>query len=277
MTEMLTPIIWDVDPVIFQIAGFEIRWYGVLYALGFFIGFYWMQSMLKRENENKDLADSMLIYLMLASLIGARLGHVFFYDWKFYSANPEEIIKIWHGGLASHGGVIGVFIGLWLFSKYESHKNIFWAIDRIAPLTGIAGAFIRLGNLMNSEIFGVPTDLPWGFVYLRAAPQFSPVPRHPTQIYEALFYLIVALILFWVYYQTNKKDKPGHLTGMFLTLVFSGRFFIEFLKENQEAFEQHLPLNMGQLLSIPLVILGLYLWFRPWPVAKIATRDETPQ
>jgi prolipoprotein diacylglyceryl transferase len=168
-----------------------------------------------------------------------------------------DIIKIWEGGLASHGGAIGIIIALIIFSR-RNNISYWWTLDRIAIVTALAGFFIRMGNLMNSEIFGKVTDLSWGFIFVRAAnPALSVDPRHPTQIYEGLSYLLIFIILMVIYYRTNGKFREGLTISLFMILVFASRFFIEFLKEPQVGFERNMTLNMGQILSIPFVLLGI--------------------
>jgi phosphatidylglycerol---prolipoprotein diacylglyceryl transferase len=251
-------IVWNADPVIFTIGEWSVRWYGLLFALGFVAGIYIVTKMFKRENVNPDLVDSLFLFVVIGTVIGARLGHVFFYDWAYYKDHPGEIIKIWHGGLASHGGAIGIIAMLWFWSKKYSKKSILWAMDKVVVPTALAGVFIRTGNLINSEIYGNATSLPWAFTFIRE----DNIPRHPTQIYEALAYLLVFGFLVYLYLKTDIRFKEGKLFGWFMMLVFGFRFFIEFLKVDQSAFEANMTLNMGQWLSIPLVIVGLYFVLR---------------
>jgi phosphatidylglycerol---prolipoprotein diacylglyceryl transferase len=251
-------IVWNADPIIFTIGEWSVRWYGLLFALGFVAGIYIVTKMFKRENVNPDLVDSLFLFVVIGTVIGARLGHVFFYDWSYYKDHPGEIIKIWHGGLASHGGAIGIIAMLWFWSKKYSKKSILWAMDKVVVPTALAGVFIRTGNLINSEIYGNATSLPWAFTFIRE----DNIPRHPTQIYEALAYLLVFGFLVYLYLKTDIRFKEGKLFGWFMMLVFGFRFFIEFLKVDQSAFEANMTLNMGQWLSIPLVIVGLYFVLR---------------
>ena len=263
---MLSYINWNVDPEIVRInlefiklGALSIRWYGLLFASGFLIGYYICEKMLKTEKVKEKWIESLFFYILIATIVGARLGHVFFYGWDYYSQNPGEIIKVWHGGLASHGGAVGILFALYIHSKKITKRSVLWSLDRIAAPVALVGAFIRTGNLMNSEIYGVETTLPWGFIFERNAEM---VAKHPTQIYEALCYLLIFAFLFYKYWKTDAKDKQGMLTGIFFSLVFGARFLIEFIKEDQEMFEAGMALNMGQWLSIPLVILGVYLWAR---------------
>ena len=252
-------IIWDVNPVLFEIGKMSVRWYGLLFAMGFVFGIIIITKMFKSEGVNQDWVDSLFLYVVIGTVIGARLGHVIFYDWSYYKDNLDEIIKIWHGGLASHGGGLGIFIALWLWSRKYSKKPMLWVMDRVAVPVALAGMFIRLGNLVNSEIIGMPTDLPWAFTFV----SFDNLPRHPSQLYEAIAYLSIFVLLFYLYWKTDIKNKAGRLFGILMTLIFSFRFLIEFTKENQVAFEAEIPLNMGQWLSIPFALLGLFFWFRP--------------
>lgn len=254
-----TGIVWDVNPVLFSIGNWSVRWYGLLFALGFVFGIIIITRMFKNEGIKKEWVDSLFLYVVIGTVVGARLGHVFFYDWSYYKENLGEIIKIWHGGLASHGGVIGVAIALWLWSRKYSKKSVLWIIDRVVVPTALVSAMIRLGNLMNSEIIGKPTDLPWAFTFTAV----DNLPRHPSQLYESLTYLAVFGILMYLYWKTDIRDKQGRLFGILMTLVFTARFLIEFTKENQVAFEANIPMNMGQWLSIPFILIGAYFWFRP--------------
>jgi len=254
-----TGIIWDVNPVILEIGNWSIRWYGMLYALGFLFGIIMITRMFKREGVKKEWADSLFLYAVIGTIVGARLGHVFFYDWAYYKENLGEILKIWHGGLASHGGVIGVALALWLWSRKYSKKSILWIADIIVVPAALLSAFIRFGNLMNSEIIGKPADVPWAFTFTSV----DNLPRHPSQLYEALAYLTIFAILLYLYWQTDIRNKTGRLFGILMTLLFSFRILVEFTKENQVAFEADIPLNMGQWLSIPMIIIGLFFWFRP--------------
>src|SRR6056297_2517965 len=210
MIDLLNFIHWNVDPEIFNLGPLSVRWYGLLFASGFLIGYYIAEKMFKSEGISEKWIDSLFFYIIIATVVGARLGHVFFYGWDYYSQNPGEIIKIWHGGLASHGVAIGIILALWIHSKRVTHRNMLWSIDRVVVPTALVGAFIRTGNLMNSEIYGVETSLPWGFIFER---HNEVVAKHPTQIYEALAYLLAFGILFYLYWRTRSKNKEGLLTG----------------------------------------------------------------
>jgi phosphatidylglycerol:prolipoprotein diacylglycerol transferase len=267
---------WNVDPEIFRIGNFAVRWYGLLFASGFVFGYYIMKKIFKNEGLSDVTLDRLTVYVAIGTIVGARLGHCFFYEPSYYLAHPIEILKVWHGGLASHGAIIGNLIALWLFSRKEK-KPLIWSIDRVVIVVALAGALIRLGNLMNSEIYGVETTLPWGFVFLRNG---ETAPKHPTQIYEALAYLITFGILMRVYWKNKGELRPGMLFGIFLIIVFGFRFLVEFIKEDQVGFEAAMKLNMGQLLSIPCVIAGIVLlvWsFRQKPVPVSTTAGKKKQ
>jgi phosphatidylglycerol---prolipoprotein diacylglyceryl transferase len=249
---------WNPNPEIFRIGAFAIRWYGVLFASCFLFGYIIMSRMFKNEGLGEDVLDKLTIYMAIGTIIGARLGHCLFYEPAFYLRHPLEILLVWHGGLASHGAAIGILIVLWLFVRKEK-KGYAWVLDRIAIVVALSGFLIRMGNLMNSEIYGIETTVPWGFVFLR---NNEVAPKHPTQIYEALAYLLIFFLINRMYWREKGKVYQGLLISIFLILVFTARFFIEFLKENQVPFEAKMKLNMGQLLSIPFVLLGIAgLWW----------------
>ena len=253
---MLLSIRWDVDPAIFTIGTYQFRYYAILFVLGFFTGLYIVRGFFRREHLPTSLLEPLLFILFFSAAIGARLGHCFFYDPISYLKDPISILKMWEGGLASHGGTIGVLIGVWYFIKKHGHKHgisYIWLLDRLAIPAGLASCFIRLGNLMNSEIYGVETSLPWGFIFAR----YETVPKHPTQIYEALCYLFIFFFLWWLYKKFLPKLKTGTILGLFLIMLFTARFFIEFIKNPQVAFEHGMKLDMGQLLSIPFILFGI--------------------
>jgi prolipoprotein diacylglyceryl transferase len=259
MIDILNFIHWNVNPEIFSLGFLSVRWYGLLFASGFLLGYYIGERMLKSENVDQKWLDSLFFYLIIATIIGARLGHVLFYGWDYYSQNPGEILKVWHGGLASHGGALGILVALYIYSKLVTKRSMLWVLDRVVVPTALVAAFIRFGNLMNSEIYGLETKLPWGIIFERNG---EVVPKHPTQIYEALAYLLAFGVMMYLYWRTNSKNKPGLLLGTFFILIFGSRFFIEFIKQNQEAFEAGMTLNMGQWLSIPFVLFGAFLVVR---------------
>jgi prolipoprotein diacylglyceryl transferase len=259
MIDLIGFIHWNVDPEIFQLGPFSVRWYGFLFASGFLLGYYIGEKMLKSENVSQKWIDSLFFYIIIATIAGARLGHVFFYGWDYYSQNPSEIFMVWHGGLSSHGGTLGILIALIVHSKIITKRSVLWTLDRVVVPTALVAAFIRLGNLMNSEIYGIQTSLPWGFIFERNG---ETVAKHPTQIYEALAYLFTFVVLMYMYWKTRAKYREGLIFGLFFAAIFGSRFLIEFIKEDQEAFEATMSLNMGQWLSIPFVLGGIFLAIR---------------
>ena len=259
MQLILAFIHWNVNPEIFHLGPFSVRWYGLLFAIGFLLGYYQGERMFRFEHIDPRWLESLFIYLIVATIIGARLGHVLFYGWDYYSKHPAEIIKVWHGGLASHGGALGIFIALIYWSRKVSKRSVLWVLDRVVVPTALVAAMIRTGNLMNSEIYGIPTNLPWGFIFER---NNETIAKHPTQIYEALSYLLTFGVMLYLYWKTNMRKRDGFIVGVFFVMVFLFRFLIEFIKEDQEAFESTMTLNMGQWLSIPFVLGGLFLIIR---------------
>jgi len=268
---MLLSIVWDVSPAMFHfpdwlplLGGREVRWYGMLFAASFVVGYYIMQHMFRREGIKQEVLDELSTWMLIATVVGARLGHCLFYEPAYYLANPIEILKVWEGGLASHGAAIAIIIALYFFGR-KHKKPVIWVLDRIVVVVALAGFFIRMGNLFNSEIFGHITQMPWGFEFVRAAePELRTDPRHPTQIYEGLIYLGSFFFLLYSYFRRGMGEKrPGYLFGWFLILIFGTRFFVEFLKEPQVAFEQTMALNMGQWLSIPFAVVGVLLLVMP--------------
>ncbi len=264
MLHQLAYINWNATPEIVKIGSFALRWYGLLFAAGFFMGLLIVTRMFKAENAPEQWLDKVFISMIVGAVVGARLGHVFFYEWGYYSQHPGEIIKVWQGGLASHGGAIGVIIALWIFSRFTARRSILWILDKVVVPTALAGCFIRIGNLFNSEILGKKADVAWAFVFKQLPPD-QQFPRHPVQIYESLSYLLSFFILYRVYWHTDKKDKPGYMFGLFMVLIWGFRFIWEFFKESQGGFETALgnSLTTGQWLSIPFVLIGLYFMFRP--------------
>ncbi len=250
---------WNVDPEIFRIGSFAVRWYGLMFVIGFLIGERYAVWAYKRKGlEEKDVSK-LVTYVLLGTILGARLGHCLFYEPDYYLSNPLSILKIWEGGLASHGGYLGIFLTIYLYMKAMKGKmNFLWLMDMVAAPALLTGAFIRLGNLMNSEILGRPADVPWAMVFKKV----DNISRHPTQIYEALGYLSSAVLLAILFKKYDGKWAEGRVWGVSLMYSFVFRFFVEFFKENQTSFENGLVLNMGQFLSIPFVAFGLYLFLR---------------
>jgi prolipoprotein diacylglyceryl transferase len=363
----LAYVIWNTRPQLVDLGSFEIRYYSLLFALGFVVGYIILTGIFRKQGLKQDLLDRLTIYMVLSTIIGARLGHCLFYEFAYYSKHPLEIILPWRGsiggdfeftgfqGLASHGAAIGIIAGLLLFSR-KTKSAFLWTMDMVVIVTALAGCFIRLGNLMNSEIYGNPTKTTSGYVFTHDltrllnekykgtvdrvsfsrpnveisnpekgvpieahvrfnrkikdekqirlfAENFLPadlkrytfdgnvlppdgnlnytisrdgrymvlnatitgVPRFPTQIYEAGSYLAIFVILMLLYFGLGTRLQSGYLFGVFLVLVFTARFFIEFLKQNQESFEDAMALNMGQILSIPFVVGGIVLIIAKWP------------
>lgn len=250
MLQLVVP--WDVNPEIFRIGSFAIRWYGVLFASSFLAGYFILLRIFKNENLTDELLDKLTVYMALGVIIGARLGHCLIYEPEYYLSKPIEILKVWKGGLASHGAAAGILIAIGFFA-YKERKGYFWTLDRVAIVVALAGFFIRMGNLMNSEIYGVETTLPWGFVFLRNG---ETAPKHPTQIYEGLTYLMIFFLLLWLYWRKKGEHVEGLLISLICILIFGARFFIEFLKEDQVLKEAGMLLNLGQKYSIPLFLVG---------------------
>ena len=261
LLSLLTAFVWDVSNTVFTLGSWSVRWYGVLFALGFFVGQIILTRMYVAEGKPAQLVDVITFYMIVGTVVGARLGHCLFYEPETYLANPIEILKIWHGGLASHGATIGILLALWLFSRNQ-HLSYLWVLDRIVVVVALGACFIRLGNMMNSEIIGRPTSLPWGIIFPRNPDGLSLVPRHPTPLYEAGFALLLCIGLYLIWRHYKAALPRGLMLGLFLVLLFSQRFLLEFLKENQVAFENGLPLNMGQLLSLPLILAGVVVLAR---------------
>jgi prolipoprotein diacylglyceryl transferase len=252
---ILSAIIWNVDPEIFRIGSFAIRWYGLLFALGFVFGYIIMGRIFRMESIPPKMLDTLTTYMVFGTVLGARLGHCLFYEPEYYLSNPIKILKVWEGGLASHGAAAGILLALYFFSR-KTKRSYLWILDRIVIVVALAGFLIRTGNLMNSEIYGTTTSFPWGFIFSLPG---ETVAKHPTQIYEGLSYLLIFAILYLLYLRNRKSLKEGLLFGLFLTILFGVRFLIEFIKEPQVGFEENMLLNMGQLLSIPFIIAGIYL------------------
>lgn len=257
--ELLAYMNWNVSPTIsfFEGGPLQVRWYGLFFALSFVLGYQIMQYIFNKEGKNLKDLESLTLTMILGTVLGARLGHCLFYSPEYYLSNPIEILKIWEGGLASHGAMIGIPFALWIFTKKHKDFEYLWLIDRMVIVVALSGFFIRMGNFFNSEIIGMPTDLPWAVIFSR----IDELPRHPSQIYEALSYLSIFMFLAYRYVKNNYIINKGESLGLFLMLVFGVRFIWEFTKENQVAFEQSMTLNMGQILSIPAVLVGAYLFF----------------
>lgn len=282
---MLDFITWNVNPELFS--GFvTVRWYGLMFAIGFLVGYEIVARMFKHEGAPERWLGILLIYVVIATIVGARLGHVFFYEWDVYRANPIKILYIWEGGLASHGGTVAIIIAVILFSVFVTKKSPLWTFDRLVIAIALVGGLIRLGNLFNSEIFGTATDLPWGFMFVRSREWhelYEGQAVHPTQIYEALCYFALFGLLMWMYWKKNAEERPGLILGVFFIGIFLPRFLIEFIKNDQVAREATMTLNIGQQLSIPFILLGVFLviyaMMRPKVQLSFPNRfaDEKPQ
>lgn len=360
MNSLLT-VTWDM-PYGLELGSFTLRYYSLLFAGGFFAGYFVIKKIFEAEKVPDKWLDSLVTYMVLATIIGARLGHVFFYEWDYYKTHPGKILAVWEGGLASHGAAIAIIIALIIFSRKVTKRSPLWSLDRIVIVVALAAVFIRTGNFMNSEIYGRPSNSAIETVFLNPVRNsilngygdriqevdFKPlhkvfetdsinypeyqftatfvqghdaevaksfveryiagllnqqeiderniivlagteaeiidegqtpvirmivlgVPRYPTQWIEAIAYFFIFLLLYFLYWKTNKKNQPGFLFGTFLITLFGFRFFVEFLKANQVAFEQNMSLNMGQWLSIPLVLIGLYFVLTSKSKSNVAT------
>lgn len=252
---LLNYIHWNVNPEIFTIGSWGPRWYGMLFASGFVFGYYIMLKFFKKEGIKQEVLDSLTMYIFLGTLIGARLGHCLFYEPSYYLSNPIKILMVWQGGLASHGAAVGILLALYLFVR-KFKFSFLWLLDRLMIVIPLALFCIRMGNLMNSEIYGHVTSLPWGFIFERDG---QTEPKHPTQIYEGLSYFLTFALLYVLFIKTNIKEHKGLIFGLSFIFLFTARFFIEFVKENQVGFEKGMTLNMGQLLSIPFILTGFVL------------------
>ena len=268
-------IYWNVDPVAIHIGSWGLRWYSLCFVVAFLLGYWIVDRMFKREKVNDDYIGSLFMYIFLAILIGARLGHCLFYEPGYYLTSAHWFEIVWpfqngrftgYEGLASHGAALGILIALWLYWK-KYRMNPWWILDRLVIVVALGGAFVRLGNLFNSEIYGVATDLPWGFVYERNG---EPVPKHPTQLYESLSYFIIFAVSFWYYLRKDGRFRSGTVFGWWLVALFGARFLIEFVKNDQVGFEAGMTLNMGQLLSLPFIAGGLV-------IAWLARKEKLPQ
>jgi prolipoprotein diacylglyceryl transferase len=258
---------WNANPDIVSFGAFHVRWYSLMFLIGFSASYQLMSWMCRRENKPTEPLDTLLVYAFVGTTVGARLGHCLFYEPDYYLTAEHwvEIFQIWKGGLASHGGTIGVMTALWLFSRKFKQFSFMWLLDRSIIPVALTAGLIRLGNLMNSEIVGRPTKVAWAFIFERV----DQLPRHPTQIYESLTYFALFAVLLTIY--KRSKNLPGGLLfGISMIWIFLSRVFWEFFKENQVGFENSMTFNMGQLLSIPFILLGLYLVLR-------ALRSSSPK
>jgi prolipoprotein diacylglyceryl transferase len=244
--------IWDANPILWSFGPLQIHWYGLLFATAILSGLEFMKWVYRREKKDESVIEPLFLYAVVGIVIGARLGHCIFYDPDYYLAHPLKVFAVWEGGLASHGGGLGVLIALYLgCKKYKT--DFMWLIDRLVIPTALFGFFVRMGNFMNSEILGKPTEVPWAVVFERV----DMLPRHPAQLYEGFSYLIIFFVLTYIYKIKGKTLKRGFLFGLFLVLTFTVRFLVEFVKVRQADYSLGIGLTTGQLLSIPFLILGI--------------------
>lgn len=299
MMGILASIVWDVDPILVHFGDGGIRWYGLMWAIGIYVCWVMNRRMYQHENCPEEWSDQLFFWITIGAILGSRLGHCLFYEWhdngnpiEFlgitfnyrnpYIEHPLQILKIWEGGLASHGGAIGIIVTAWLLNKYKFSRypqfktSWLWILDRLCIGVCVTGALIRLGNLFNSEIYGGPTDLPWGFIFVRGDVNQT-VPCHPTQIYEMLYLLAALAITLPLYWKTEARRREGLLIGIFLTIIFGVRFLLEFIKNDQEAFEAGHILNMGQLLSLPFIALGIFLIIRAYRRPLLPVVEKQPK
>lgn len=268
---IFSSIVWNVSSEIFTVDIFGLKlpitWYGLFFAGGFLIGQQILYYIFRKDSKTTRDVDTLTIYVVIATIIGARLGHYLFYEWGLLFDTPlkwfVDLVTPPFAGLASHGATITILIALYMYSLKKVDQSFLWVVDRLVIPVSLGGAMIRFGNLFNSEIYGKPTDLPWGFVFLRETdPTLLPlVPRDPTQLYEALFCLFLLALTFYLWKAKRHLIREGFITGVFMVLLFSFRFLIEFLKNNQEGFEESMFLNMGQVLSIPVILIGMMILF----------------
>ncbi|WP_310397256.1 prolipoprotein diacylglyceryl transferase [Hymenobacter sp.] len=264
MLPFLAGVTWNVDPVIAHLGPLTLRWYGLFFMLPFVLGTFILNHIYRSERTSPQWVDVITIYMLVGTIVGARLGHMLFYDFDALVADPLVVFRIWQGGLASHGATIGILLACWLFARNNKFDYL-WVLDRIVIVVALGGACIRTGNLMNSEIVGKPTDVPWAFLFPRDTEHLIAgvaVPRHPTQIYEALFCVFLLVLLYSMWNRTRERTPRGQLFGLFVVLLFTQRFLGEYLKENQVAFEDGNLFNQGQLLSIPLIFVGIWVLWR---------------
>jgi len=248
----LEHFIWNIDPVLLHLGPLQLRWYGLLFVGSFFLGLSLLGWIYKREGKDPAVLDTLLIYIMIGAVVGARLMHCLAYEPEFYLSHPLEILKVWKGGLASHGGLIGVLIALYLFAK-KYQEDYLWLLSRVAIPGALTASFVRFGNLFNSEILGKPTELPWAIVFERV----DMLPRHPVQLYEAFAYLTLLVLLLGIYQKVSFRVSTHILPPLFLTYMFIVRFLLEYTKTKQADYSWDLPLTTGQALSLPFIMIGI--------------------
>ena len=256
--------VWNVDPVLISFMGLKVHWYGALFATAIACGFQVMKRIYIKEKLPVESLDNLLMYCVIGIIVGARLAHCIFYDPAYYFSNPLKIFAIWEGGLASHGGGLGAILALYYYRRKMDMPFLF-LLDRLAIATAIFGFFVRMANFMNSEILGLPTNVPWAIIFER----IDMLPRHPAQLYEAFAYLAIFIGLWAIYKYTEMKQKEGAIFGLFLVLVFSARFAIEFVKVKQAAYAEGMTLSAGQWLSVPFLSVGVVLLVMPYLHKKV--------
>jgi prolipoprotein diacylglyceryl transferase len=246
--------VWNINPTLLELGPLQLRWYGLLFVGSFFLGIMILQWIYKRESKNPEELDNFLLYIIIGVVIGARLMHCFAYEPEYYLSHPLEILQVWKGGLASHGGLIGVVIALYFFARRYG-RSFWWLLARVSMPGALTAAFVRFGNLFNSEILGLPSDKPWAIIFER----IDMVPRHPVQLYEAFSYLLLLVILLTVYRKVSASFATKILPGIFFTFMFTARFLLEYTKTRQADYTTSLPFTTGQMLSIPFILMGL-IW-----------------
>ena len=274
--DRLLYIVWDPSEVIFHIGSFGVRWYSMCWLIGLALAYFIVKRLYKEQKVKDELFDPLFLYCFIGILVGARLGHCLFYEPEVWLSSWQRVMEIFipirhladgswkfvgYQGLASHGGTLGLMIALWLYMRHTGMR-LWHVLDNIAIATPITACFIRLGNLMNSEIVGKVTDVPWAFIFAAGDPSIAHQPRHPGQLYEAIAYFCFFFIGWWFYRKHPNKVGTGFFFGLCLTLIFTFRFFIEYTKEAQVDFESGMFFNMGQLLSVPFILLGLWSMWR---------------
>lgn len=296
MTSLLNFILWNPDTTALHLGPFDVRWYGLCWITGLALAYFLVRWLYHDQRVKDEYFDPLFLYCFVGIIMGARLGHCIFYEPHYFLSSWQHVIEMLlpirfvdgaplaHGGmlysltggtviftgyegLASHGGTLGLMLALWCYYR-RTHMNLWQVLDDIAIATPVTACLIRLGNLMNSEILGRVTDLPWGFYFVQAGPEMAAQPRHPGQLYEAIAYFIFFFVGWWLYRKHPQRVGSGYFFGLCLTLIFTFRFFIEFTKDIQVSFESSMPLDMGQILSIPFVVLGAWCMRRGLKAGK---------
>lgn len=256
--------IWNADPNIFEFGTLQVGWYGILFSGSFILSLLLIQWIYRREYRDPDISYVLLLYALAGVIIGARLMHCFAYEPNLYLSHPLEIFKVWNGGLASHGGMLGALLALWIFAR-RNHESYLWLISRMTIPGTLIAAFVRFGNFFNSEIVGKTSDYPWAIIFER----YDMLPRHPVQLYEAFSYLILFILLLWLYKKVSFSFATDILFGVFLTFMFIMRFLLEYTKTRQADYAFDIPFTVGQLLSMPLILLGII-----WIIYVLIRRKE---